>query len=1013
VRSGNGILSNQTISLIVEINELLLVSESLVLSAVKAGIVSGTRIRNVYGLARRLSSVLLVSISAVSAFSPVCSQAQSLAPNTRIPRIWEEDSGLPHGKVCALVQSRDGYLWLGTPAGLVRFDGVRFEVYSHLNTPLLENSRILSLCEDGQGVLWIGTDGGGLYSYAAGTWKSIGDGIELVSNHIRAIAEDSRGDLWVGTEYGLHRFGGEGIDVFGLDEGLADNLITALAADDLGRVWAGTMRGGLARFEEGFVQIYDYDDGLHDLTVLSLAMGADGRVWIGTMHGLFYLDPEEGVVVPVDDMLKYPVTAIATLPDGRLLVGTMIEGLKVLGGRRSGGADDLLVPAGGRLASSAARIGDELEISSDSSPEDLFVDGELSDSYVCSILSDREGFVWVGTESQGLVQLKERRARAITERDGLPGGSVYSLLEDADGTLWIGTEKSGLIRMREGDVVMTLNRDRGLAGDMVRALMKDDLGTLWVGTMDGGLSVIAGAHPRHITPIAGLSSDNVTAILEDDHGAVWVGTDNGLSKIVDGEIVGTAGALEGRTIRTLYESPEGVLHAGTRSGVWRMSGGSFERIIASNDTTAFDALFLYEDSRGAFWAGTNGGGLKRISDNEITTYSTEDGLPGNFVFSIREDDSSLLWMSCESGVFSVSLDSLEAYADGSLVLLAPTLYNDIDGVPSSRCSGFCQPSVCVSRYGEIYYPTDAGIAVFDSEHEPEPPRQPVPRIEAVLADDVPMDTVEGRLPSGTDRVEIRFTAFDYAAPERLRFLYKLERIGGGSVEPPGGSGRGGSEEPSARYGRGGSGFTPVHPGRERSAVYQDLSPGEYEFRVRAISNDGSWSEGAATARFVIVPPFHRTRAFLFLILVIIAASTGAAALLVRYRRLRREQMKYSTTSISGERMEAALTELITLIEEERIYLDPDITLQKLAKRLKIHYNHLSRIINERFGMSFKNYINRYRVEEAKRRLADPAERDRNILDIMYDSGFYSKSTFNTAFRKFTGTSPSEYRKRQG
>jgi AraC-like DNA-binding protein len=241
------------------------------------------------------------------------------------------------------------------------------------------------------------------------------------------------------------------------------------------------------------------------------------------------------------------------------------------------------------------------------------------------------------------------------------------------------------------------------------------------------------------------------------------------------------------------------------------------------------------------------------------------------------------------------------------------------------------------------------------------------------------------LPPGTDRVEMRFTAFDYSAPERIRFLYKLD----------------GHD----------SDFIALHPGRDRIAVYQDLPPGEYQFRVRAISNNGSWSEGAATASFVIVPPFHQSRAFLFIVLAVIAAAAAAATLISRHRRITRERMKYSTTSISDERMEKAVAELRELIEEERVYLDPDLTLQKLAKRLHIHYNQLSRIINERFGVSFKNYINRLRVEEAKRRLADPAERDRNVTDIMLDAGFYSKSTFNTAFRKFTGMSPSEYRKK--
>jgi ligand-binding sensor domain-containing protein/AraC-like DNA-binding protein len=836
----------------------------------------------------------------------------------------------------------------------------------------MQNSRILSLYEDAGGILWIGTDGGGLYSYTNGEWSCFGFESGLMSNHVTAVTEDSKGNLWIGTEYGLYRFGGEEVRVFGLDEGLADNLVTALAADDAGRVWAGTMRGGLARFEEGLVQIYGARDGLTEPTVLSLAAGADGRVWIGTMHGLFCLDPEEGVVVPIGQTLDYPVTSIAAMPGGRVLIGTMTEGLKLFDGA----------------------VGGDLQITSDAAVEDLITEDELADSHICSIIADREGFVWAGTESRGLVQLKERRVGAIAGQEVLPPGPVYPILEDDDGALWVGSEKNGLIFLRDNRVQGVINRDRDLAGDMVRSLMMDNLGALWVGTMDGGLSVLTGTRIRLIIPFYGFPSDNVTAILAGGDGVVWIGTDNGLSKCKDEKIRDAEVTLEGQTIRTLYEGADGALYAGTRSGVWMMTDQSFERIVASNDTTTYDALSLCEDSEGALWAGTNGGGLKRISNNEIKTYTTEDGLPGNFIFSIIEE-ANLLWMSCENGVFSVSRDSLNAYADGSVVMLAPTLYDDVDGMPSARCSGFCQPAVCVSAYGKRYYPTDGGIAVFDMDFEPALSRPPVARIEEILADDVPvyndgsgeanriMSPIE--LPSGIDRMEILFTAFDYSAPEKLRFLYKLNGYD--------------------------SDFTALHPGQDRRAIYQDLPPGEYRFRIRAISNDGLWSEGAATVSFAIAPPFHRTKAFLFLVIAVIALAAGAAAFVSRYRRIKRERMKYSTTSISDERMENALAELQALIEEEKIYLDPDLTLQKLAKRLKIHYNHLSRIINERFGVSFKNYINAYRVEEAKRLLADPAERNRNIIDIMYDAGFYSKSTFNTAFRKFAGTSPSNYRKK--
>ena len=939
---------------------------------------------------RRITASFVVLCAVITLFTTASAVSEPFE-HGGVARLWGIDSGLPHAKVCAVERSSNGYLWLGTPAGLVRFDGVRFEVYDHLNTPILDNSRILCLSESGSGKLWVGTDGGGLYSLRNGEWTRYGYAEGLTSNHIRAIEEDGAGNLWVGTEYGLHQLYEDGVRIIGLDEGLADNLITSLAVDGLGRIWAGTMRGGLAMiestpsgvdagtadFSSRHVRLYDYDDGLEDMRVLAVAAGPDGRVWIGTMGGLFCLEPDGRVVRPAGWTGGYPVTSLAVGSDGELLIGTMVEGLKMMGQG----------PAGNSSKGDSAPEG-LLRTERISPIVELLEDGDLYESYVCSILQDDEGFLWVGTESHGLVQLKEGSVGSVTAADGLPPGAVYPLLEDEDGAIWLGTEKEGLYRFRKGRVELVSDRGRGLAGDMVRTLMIDRSGALWVGTMDGGVSVLMDGRIRTLTTEDGLPSDVITVLLQDGEGVVWIGTDRGLGyrREVAIEETGSVEALSGRTIRSLHESRNGMLRAGTRRGVWLRSGPFFERISADGDSVTFDVLSIHENEEGALWVGTNGSGLVRIYDGETTTFTTADGLPGNFIFSITETAPGLLWISCEQGLFSISADSLDAFARGAVPMLAPTLYDERDGMPSSRCSGFCQPAVCLSRSGELLYPTDAGIAVLDPGKEGEPSRSPTVRIEKIIADDISISITDNvKLDAGTDRLEIRFTAFDYAAPEKLRFLYSLDGFD--------------------------ASVAVLHPGAPRHAVYNDLPPGGYVFSVYAIANGGLWSKRAATARFVILPPFYRTRTFLFIVIAALALTAGSVMIISRYKRLEKRRMKYSTTSISEERMKAALAELEELMEVERVYLDPDLTLQKLAKRLRIHYNHLSRIINERFETSFKNYINRYRIEEAKRRLSDPGEEGRNIQDIMLDAGFYSKSTFNTAFRKFTGTSPSKYRKK--
>jgi AraC-like DNA-binding protein len=394
------------------------------------------------------------------------------------------------------------------------------------------------------------------------------------------------------------------------------------------------------------------------------------------------------------------------------------------------------------------------------------------------------------------------------------------------------------------------------------------------------------------------------------------------------------------------------------------------------------------------WIGTNGSGLKRLANGTASSFTTGDGLPGNFIYSIREEGPGLLWFGCEAGVFGIRGDSLAAHAAGELSILAPTLYDDSDGMPSDRCNGLCYPAVCASRSGRVYYPTKGGIAVFEGQmlrgtprdSLRETPRPPTVVVESVTVGDVEMRADgEIELSHGTDRVAFTFSVPRCSAPEKCRFVFRLHGYD--------------------------DGFTALHPDRGRTAVYRDLPPGEYSFAVWAIENGGFWSEEAATVSFAVASPFYRSGSFAGILAAGIALAGGGAAALVQHRRMRRRRMKYRTSTISGERMEKAAADLNVLMDEERVYLDPDLTLKKLARRLNIHSNHLSRIINEQCGMSFNNYINRHRISEARRRLADPALRNKSILDIMYDVGFYSKSTFNTAFKKFTGESPSAYRKK--
>ncbi|MCK5074878.1 MAG: hypothetical protein KAR38_00815, partial [Calditrichia bacterium] len=162
--------------------------------------------------------------------------------------LYDINSGLPHNTIQTLLQSKNGYIWIGTPSGLVRFDGVHFKLFNSINTPTLKNDNIISLHEDHDEALWIGTDGGGLYSYKNGKWKNYTRKEGLSNNHINSITSDWQGTLWIGTNYGLNSLNNNGIKQYTTEDGLYDNIITALTIDLQGNLWVGTLRGSLAQF---------------------------------------------------------------------------------------------------------------------------------------------------------------------------------------------------------------------------------------------------------------------------------------------------------------------------------------------------------------------------------------------------------------------------------------------------------------------------------------------------------------------------------------------------------------------------------------------------------------------------------------------------------------------------------------------------------------------------------------------------------------------------------------------
>lgn len=882
----------------------------------------------------------------------------SLSPEKELQeyllRTWTVQSGLPLNTITTLIQTEDGYIWIGTNAGLSRFDGVRFKTFTKQNSPL-SNDRITSLYEDANKVLWIGTDGGGLYSCEKGLWQNFTMKDGLSNLHVRAIIGDWQGNLWVGTDYGLNRMNEDGIRVYTGEEGLYDNIITDLCLDNWETLWIGTLQGGLARFNEEVIAVYGYEDGLLNASVLSLTADSLGNIWIGTLEGLYLLRSGDGIIRPVFDTRYTPITCLAEDGQGSLWLATMADGLKRM--------------AGDTLAG-------------------LSTDEGLPDDFVRCLLIDRDKNLWMGTDTGGLIQLRDSILRNITADQGIPESAVSAVMEDCRGFLWTGTRNSGLCRMKNDRVIETFDAQTGISSNRVRILFEDRDGNIWVGTEDAGLIISRNGQWNRLNSESGLRSNHVTALFQDRKGVIWIGTDKGLDRFRDGKIdpPGAFAFLAGYQVRAFLETGEGLLLAGTSQGLFKITEMTVEKIELTPADSEPEIVSLYEDTEGTLWIGTNGDGLLRRDEGKTTAFTTAEGLRDNYIYSLTEDGQGNLWMSTNRGVMRISLKALNDYALGKIQYLVPSFYDETEGMAASQCSGEGQPLVWKDGSGRLYYPTGKGISVFDPSKIGVETASPLTLIESVLCDGKPFESRDVHCFSPSSQsMEFHFTAIDFRAPEKIRFKYRLE---------------GYDEE-----------FVCLPAGGDRTARYLNLAPGEYRFTVKSASNDGIWDENGAFFAFEILPSFFQKPVFYVLVVLAVLSAAGTVLFINRQRRQRRRRDKYKTVPIDPKRIEDIIAKLLHLMAEERLFLDPDLTLNKLSLRLRVHYNHLSRIINERFGLSYNDFINKYRIEEARKKLISPEEKESTVLDIAYSTGFYSKSVFNAAFKKFTGMTPTEYRQK--
>ncbi|HXM93914.1 MAG TPA: two-component regulator propeller domain-containing protein [Candidatus Dormibacteraeota bacterium] len=646
--------------------------------------------------------------------------------------VWTHKDGIPSAFIYSIAQTGDGYLWLATTDGLVRFDGVRFVHWRPKtgHTELLGVVR--SLCAARDGSLWIGTAAG-----LVGHIREDDLTTFPVGAPVEAILEDHDRTLWVTTENYVSRFRAATQEQIGTAITLPGTFLSGPLQDRSGSIWLTTHS-----------QVLRLDSGNEQRPPLQIAKG---KFWLSEdTNADIWLTRSDGSTRPVNEwkFLGRPDTEIKTLDvytvlrdtNGNTWIGTLGQGLARL---RPGFHDGLKMEK--------------------YSPFD-----GLSAARVLCFLEDREHNIWVGTQN-GLNRFRDEKITTLTRREGLLSDNIDALGAGPDGTIWASTPM-GVHRI-DGQ-----HRDLHLNGTGILGLHVDRKNTLWAGT-NRGVARMQGGKWEYLPIPTQTQLTTVTAITGDDEDGVWFVDDRkGLYRWMNGRITDFSEEplFKGKSILAAQADAAGRVWFGLyEGGVVVFDGSRFHAYSESDGLAGGSVNVVYVDDKATVWIGAERG-LSRFDGQRFLTWNRANGLPGDRVQWVLTDSGDRTWLGYSTGVAYLSSSELDKAARDSSYRIAFQFLDDADGLKGNPDRRWQSPAVRASD-GSLWFRTSEGVAIIDPQHMTRNLVRPPVHIERLLADGGVADTLQpARLRPLTRDVEIDYTALSFAEPRNVRFRYKLE-----------------------------------------------------------------------------------------------------------------------------------------------------------------------------------------------------------------------------------------------
>jgi signal transduction histidine kinase/ligand-binding sensor domain-containing protein/DNA-binding response OmpR family regulator len=730
----------------------------------------------------------------------LCLKAYALNPACKVSQYgreeWSTASGLSHDSITAICQTSDGYLWLGTPVGLTRFDGASFTVFDKANTSSLSTDKINALCEDANGTLWIGT-GDGLFCYKEGAFSPMDDGLSA-SPVIHSIVRDGGKGIFVLTGSRLLHYDGAAFkEVIPVDQIQGSKQTLYQTAN--GDLWVGG--DGLTVISHGKATKLGRADGFSNWSIRCFVEDPAGGLWVGTTQGLLFCK---------DGHVEHRYTMSDGLPSDNIGTALIDSDKNLWLGTPAG----LVRYSGGEFETWFSPKGETPEVAQ-------------------ALFEDQEHDLWAGW-NVGLTKMRDLRFVTIGKKEGLSSDAVCSLLEAHDGSYWVGTWEGGLNRIKDGRIQHFSDED-GLLENTVSALAEDREGGIWMGYQRTGATLYKDGNFRVFGGKNGLAMGRTREFAIDQAGSIYLANfRSGLLRYNDDKFSPVDSAPFKTKLYFAVLDHSDDLWIADQDRVAGFKGGTWKIYTKAQGLKGLAPRALYADSRGSIWSARRDGPLQRIRDGRIESFLLPENI--NMVRGIMERGDDL-WMTTLKGILRIPFAEFDAVAAGKKPQVEGKLYNEADGVHTGGLyvdddhMPTVYPSILRTHTGELWFATWNGIEIVNPDKITFNQRVPNVVIESITADQQ-QHFGQGRIkaPPGKGDLSFKFTVLSFQDPLRVRFRYRLV----------------GYDEDW------------IDAGNQREVRYMNLPPGTYEFRVIASNNDGVWNETGASCQVILQPHFYQT-----------------------------------------------------------------------------------------------------------------------------------------------------------